>query len=324
VKSGNLIGQMEAQDFELIFIVIARCSLLGREIVASEMSMHDQSAKSPKSESNHIPLFYLGGDPASQRLARSLGGQHRFHRLSIQESVVRKLQNRYSLRCIAEYFAKVIRENRPRGPYMLGGWCAHGVLALETAQILREQEQDVALLVLLETINPERMRQQTRLTRIMATAQAKMNLFGLEHKYRRSLPKEAANNYPYGKVVPKLMGLRSGVRPTPRHRESREIQLRHSTPLEILYTAVSNYQPRPYDSPVLLIRSRRGILGLARDTHLGWGTTLGEELEVCETKGNHYTMYAGPNLECVVQKVRESLRRAEQRWQAGRADRLVF
>jgi thioesterase domain-containing protein len=277
--------------------------------------MHDQDARLPTRASNDIPLFYLGGDAASQWLAQSLGGPHRFHRLRIQESVVRELKNPYSLRCIAEYFAKVIRENRPRGPYMLGGWCAHGVLALETAQILREQEQDVALLVLLETINPERMRRQSRLTRIMATAQARMNLFGLEHKYLRSLPKEPANTYPYGRAVPKLKGLRSGVERTPRHRQSREIQLTHSTPLEILYTAVSNYQPRPYDSPVLLIRSRRGMLGLARDAHLGWGTTLGEELEVCETEGNHYTMHAGPNLERLVQKVGESLQNAEQRRQ---------
>ncbi len=76
--------------------------------------------------------------------------------------MIRKLKNPYSLRCIAEHFAKAIREKRPRGPYMLGGWCAHGVLALETAQILREQGEDVALLVLLETINPERLRKQRR------------------------------------------------------------------------------------------------------------------------------------------------------------------
>src|SRR6266481_2192062 len=278
------------------------------------MPMHDEGSKSPVSKSSDIPLFYLGGDPAAQCLAKNLGGAHRFHRLSIDESVVRELKNPYSLRCIAEYFASVIRDNRPRGPYMLGGWCAHGILALETAQILREREQDVALLVLLETINPERMRRRSRLSRLMATAQARMNLFGLEHKYLRSLPKEPAKTYPYGRAVAKLKG-RSGVRPTPRHRLSRDIQLTHSTPLEILYTAVSNYQPRPYDSPVLLIRSRRGMRGLARDAHLGWGTTLGEELEVCETEGNHYTMYAGHDLECVVQKVRESLQQAEQRWQ---------
>lgn len=109
------------------------------------------------SETKGIPLFYFGGDPASQRLARSLGAPHRFHHLSIQESVVRSLKNPYYLRCLAEYFAEAIRDKRPQGPYMVGGWGAHGVLALETAQVLREQDQDVALLVLVETINPERI-----------------------------------------------------------------------------------------------------------------------------------------------------------------------
>src|SRR5258707_14740751 len=98
--------------------------------------MHDQDAKLPTRASNDIPLFYLGGDAASQWLAKSLGGPHRFSPLSMQESVVRELKNLYSLRCIAEYVANVIPEKRPRGTYMLGGWCAHRDLALENAQIL--------------------------------------------------------------------------------------------------------------------------------------------------------------------------------------------
>jgi thioesterase domain-containing protein len=184
---------------------------------------------------------------------------------------------------------------------MVGGRCEHGVLALETAQILREQDQDVALLVLLETINPERIRQQSQLARIIAAVHARMKFFGLEHKYLRSLPKEPANRC-------------CGARPS-RNPGARDTELTQSTPEEILYTAVSNYQPRAYDAPVLLIRSRRGILGLARDTHLGWDKTLGKELEVCESEGNHYTMFAGPNLERLAQKVREKLEHAERRWQ---------
>lgn len=99
-----------------------------------------------------------------------------------------------------------------------------------------------------------------------------------------------------------------------RNRDASECESTPSSPEEILYAAVRNYQPRPYDSPVLLIRSRRGILGLVRDTHLGWGKTLGK-LEVCESEGNPYTMYAGPNLERLAQKVNDSLEHAERRWQ---------
>ena len=268
--------------------------------------MHDQNEPAALDTSAKIPLFYLGGDPPSQPLARGLRARHPFHGLGIQASVVRQLKNPYSLRCIAELFATIICEKQPRGPYMLGGWCAHGVLALETAQILREQGQEVALLVLLETVNPEKLRRHPRLAQVMAKLGMKTNLPELEYKYLRSLPKEPAIEYVYGRIPPRFTGLRG--------RNSKEIQLTRSTPLEILYTAVGNYLPRPYDSPVLLIRSSRGAAGPSRDTHLGWGKTLGNELEICETEGNHFTMCAEPNVAGLVQKVSESLRLAEQRW----------
>src|SRR6266852_7397545 len=79
------------------------------------MPMHDQGAKSPVSESNHIPLFYLGGDPASHQYLAGEIDAARPNFWPATEWVVRELRNPYSLRCIAEYFTKVIRENRPRG-----------------------------------------------------------------------------------------------------------------------------------------------------------------------------------------------------------------
>jgi thioesterase domain-containing protein len=196
---------------------------------------------------------------------------------------------------------------------MLGGWCAYGVLALEAAQILREQGQEVALVMLVETINPERLRKQRRLVQIMATLRAKMHLRGFEYKYLRSLGEDHAKKYVSGRFA-----LQSGIPQRARTRNSKKIQPTQTTPLEALYTAVGNYLPRPYDSPVLLIRSRRGILGLWRDTYLGWEKTIGKELEICETDGNQYTMYAAPNIQELVQQVTAHLRVAEQRWQKQR------
>jgi thioesterase domain-containing protein len=262
-----------------------------------------------------IPLFYLGGDPAFQPLARSLGAVHPFQSLPLEASLILRSKNPYSLRGIAEEFAKIIRERRPRGPYMLGGWCAHGVLALETAQILREQGQDVALLVLLETINPERLRKQRRLTRTLARLQRKFDLFGLEYKYLRSMGEDHAKKYLPQGLNRNVKSPHTGLHPS---RKNKEREQKGSTPLDILYTAVGNYLPRPYDSPVLLIRTRRGVLGVRRDRDLGWGKTLGK-LEICETGGNHYTMYAKPNVEGLVQQVSVCLRTAEQRWQRCQA-----
>jgi thioesterase domain-containing protein len=272
--------------------------------------VHDLNNKTAVADSG-IPLFYLGGDPAFRPLARSLGAVHPFQSLAIEASVILQSKNPYSLRCIAEQFAKAIRERRPQGPYMLGGWCAHGVLALETAQILREQGQDIALLVLLETINPENLRRQRRLVQTLATLQRKLNLFGFEYKYLRSLGENHAKQYVSKRFASNVKSPHTGVRPS---RSAKENQQKRSTPLEILYTAVGNYLPRPYDSPVLLIRTHRGVFGVRGDRDLGWGKTLGK-LEICETGGNHYTMYVEPNVEGLVQKVSACLKTAEQRWQ---------
>jgi thioesterase domain-containing protein len=77
---------------------------------------------------------------------------------------------------------------------------------LETAQVFREQGQEVALLVLLETINPERLRQQTRLVQMMAAVRGKINLLKSEHKYLRSLGKDKAKDYRSGSSAHKLSG----------------------------------------------------------------------------------------------------------------------
>jgi thioesterase domain-containing protein len=115
-----------------------------------------------------IPLFYLGDDPTFRPLARRLSTHQEFQGLNIERPIVGQIKNPHSLRRIAEHFVKMIRERQLRGPYTLGGWYAHGLLALEAAQQLREQGQTIALLVLLETINPERLRQQPRWIRGIA------------------------------------------------------------------------------------------------------------------------------------------------------------
>jgi pimeloyl-ACP methyl ester carboxylesterase len=54
----------------------------------------------------------------------------------------------------ADYVAAV-REIQPQGPYQLGGWSAGGLIALEMAQQLRDQGQQIELLALLDTTPPE-------------------------------------------------------------------------------------------------------------------------------------------------------------------------
>jgi thioesterase domain-containing protein len=265
--------------------------------------------QSPRNTNGSIPLFYLGDNHTFRPLARQLRANHEFQRLGMEPRIIGKVKNPYSLRCIAEHFVKTIRERQRRGPYMLMGWCAHGLLALETAQQLREQGQSIALLILLETINPERLRQQPRWIRGIARWQAKMNLLQFEYLFRLSLRQQEPRDSISARSAAKFAGIHRSL-----GRKSRKIDLTGGTPLEILYAAAANYLPQPYDGAVLLMRSRKGLFGFGDDTHLGWSKTLGRKLEICEMQGNHYSMYAEPNVKELAQQVSARLRDAERRW----------
>jgi thioesterase domain-containing protein len=237
---------------------------------------------------------------------------HGFQGLSIEPHIIGQVKNPYSLRCLAEPFVKMIREEQPRGPYMLEGWCAHGLLALEAAQQLREQGQDVALLVLLETINPERLRPQPRWIREIARWQIKMNLNQFDYMYRHSLAERQERERASTRPARKFTGMPRSLGKAPGRNPNGTDLTRNA--LEILYAAAANYLPQPYDGPVLLMRSRKGLVGFSGDADLGWGKTLGRDLEVCETQGNRYSMYAEPNVKELAQQVSARLRNAVQRW----------
>lgn len=55
---------------------------------------------------------------------------------------------------VALEFLGELRAIQPHGPYLLGGWCIGGIVALEMARILREQGEEIALMLLIDTERP--------------------------------------------------------------------------------------------------------------------------------------------------------------------------
>lgn len=273
-----------------------------------------QESPSASHSSADIPLFYLGGDPTFQPLSQRLRTLYPFHSLGIQASLVRTLENPYSLEAIAEHFVGAIRQRRPRGPYMLGGWCAHGLLALETAHQLREQGEDVALVVMLETVNPTVLRRRNPFVRAVRRAQLKMNLLEFEYSYLRTLSHQRARDYVSGRARRKFSAVRRAFASNGNHATpANQLELDEKNLLEFLYAAAVNYIPKPYDGPVTLVRSRKKLFGFPDNPPLGWDRSLCSGLDVCESAGNHYTMYIEPNVESLAQLMAARLKNAEQR-----------
>lgn len=258
-----------------------------------------------------IPLFYLGADPTFQPLSQRLRALHPFHSLGIQASLVRTLTDR-SLESIARHFVAAIRERRPHGPYMLGGWCAHGLLAFEAAQQLRAAGEEVALVMMLETANPVVLRGCSATVRWVRRAQLKTNLFHFEYTYIRGLTRERARDYVSGRLRRKFSRMGRGLA---RNQTGSPDQLAidEKNLLTIVYAAADRYVPKPYDGPMTLVRSEKNLFGVPNDPPLGWDSSLCPKLELCHCDGNHYTMYIEPNVDRLAIKMAAYLKTADER-----------
>jgi thioesterase domain-containing protein len=198
---------------------------------------------------------------------------------------------------------------------MLGGWCAHGLLAYETARQLQEQGQEVAQVMLLETANPVKMKQYNGWKRAIAKVQLKVHLLRFEYAYLQQLNSTQTRNYLAGRTSQKLARMRQSViRVLQAAKFYPEMEDTASgNPLDILYAAAAKYYPKPYRGAVVLIRSTQRTFGFGHVLDLGWTELLEKNLEICETAGNHYTIYTEPNVNGLAYKINHCLRKAEER-----------
>jgi thioesterase domain-containing protein/aryl carrier-like protein len=259
-----------------------------------------------------IPLFYLGGYPTFRPLTQRLSANREFHSLGMQESIVRGLDGPPSLARIAERFVQLVRQRRAHGPYMFAGWCSHGSLALEMAQQLRAQGEDVPLVMMIEAHNPVPALAVPRWKTRIASLQFKWWLSGFETFYLRQVPGREALEYIRGRAQAKLAGLSARIRRALRHNTA----LPAKTPLEILYRAADAYRPQSYPDPVLLMRGAQRGIGFSQNALLGWDDLL-KQLTLCEVPGNHYSML-GPGAERLSEEMNRHMQQAEAHYWSSR------
>lgn len=118
---------------------------------------------------NKIPFFCVHGGFGNvlnfYDLTRYLGKDQPFYGLQAR-GVDGKQPPFASLIEMAAEYVKQIRAVQPEGPYMVGGFSMGGEAAYEIAQQLHAQGQEVALVALLDTHNPEFARRRNNVLRM--------------------------------------------------------------------------------------------------------------------------------------------------------------
>ncbi len=217
---------------------------------------------------------------------------------------------------MAATFVRDLRKIQPEGPYYLGGYCMAGVVAYEMARQLRDQDQEVALLVLIDSgvfnhsiglrsLTPKAMFRYganfvfwawdiLRNEHVKLSHPAKRLLYLLRRTVFRRLTPGKARVYPEIGEVLDMTGYPA---------EARKFAEAH-------WQAFIRYTPKKFDGRVTLFAPKARSL-LAPDPVIVWGTLAEEGVDPYVIPGNHATMLEEPFVQDLAKSLGAVLAKAQ-------------
>ncbi len=231
-----------------------------------------------------------------------------------------RIQKSQSIEKITAIYLQEIRTLQPRGPYLLGGFCFGGLLALEAARQLTAAGEDVSAVVLLQTMHPDAAQfgsNTTRFQRAWYRATKRIDLERENLAYRGSSYLHERFDYGFAKAWARTAialdkvrgngtetgGASKKTRPMPYILES--LTREHDRMAE-------QYQVRPYRGNVILFRAAKQLTGLVADQSLGWKNVITGNLDICEIPGHQQNILTEPNVGHLATELSARLRRLFQ------------
>ncbi len=250
-------------------------------------------------EGSRPPFFCVGAGPLFRPLALRLGSDQPFLGLGIARSEMQALRAPFLLEDIAACLVRKLVSAQPTGPYFIGGWCASGLLAYEVAQQLRAKGENVAALVLFETVNNvkrreylksqgfrSRFRRQVGKLRRFRKNQSKLSwqerwadfCRALDSRQKKMRGKLWHSYHKFRWAIDKQFGDRSAQ-------------------FFKTYIAILNYRPKPYPGRVIQFWSATSELEpMVQSRELSWHEQLVGHSEVHYVPGSHRHMFLEPNV----------------------------
>ncbi|HSF39112.1 MAG TPA: non-ribosomal peptide synthase/polyketide synthase [Thermoanaerobaculia bacterium] len=243
-------------------------------------------------------------------LARAIGPDRPFYGLQSLGLSGREPQE--TVEEMAASYLTEIRGVQPHGPYFLGGWSLGGVVAYEMARRLREEGEEVALLVLLDAVVPGRLPEEERLPREEdADVVLQRIVAELEPAAGEAFSAEAAKlaDLPPDERLRGVLDVakRAGYLPPDLGAEqvSRLIRVYNTNA-----AAWRRYRPAPYPGRALLLRAKEGPL--VENPSLNWHGLLTGEWETVDVPGTHQALMAEPAVHDVAGLLKDRLRRSDE------------
>ncbi len=231
-----------------------------------------------------------------------------------------------SLETMAALYLKELRSLQPAGPYSLGGFCFGGLLALEAARQLRAAGEEVALVILIQTMNPTfaRFKPSTplfqqwwyRTTKRIDLERDNFSYRGARYVFDRF--RDVVDIARARTSIALDHAIRNGHyrRPRPSLRYVLEsLAIEHEK-------ALRRYVLRPYSGDIVVFRASKTLGGLMIDDSLGWKQVIQGNLEVCEIPGHQQNMLSEPKVSRLAEELSVRLTESHRGSFAG-SSRLI-
>jgi thioesterase domain-containing protein len=223
-----------------------------------------------------------------------------------------------SLEEMASAYLGELKQFQSKGPYFLGGFCLGGLLALEMAQQLTASGQEVALVIMIQSMHPAATQFKQSATVIhrwyyRATKRISLELENLSNRKAGYFEERRQRAWDVLRAKAALAikpfnAKDDSAEPLPLHVLSELLKREHAK-------AMANYRPSSYNGDVALFRARTQLGGLEIDEYLGWKRVLHGKLDVCEVPGHQQTLLMDPNVAKLAAELTTRLRAVQQRRQ---------
>jgi amino acid adenylation domain-containing protein len=232
----------------------------------AEASLQDHQVIPIQPNGARPPTFAINNTGLFFPLANRLGPDQPFIALQRYDPEVPEAIEPRAFEDIAADYVRIIRRVRPKGPYVLLGLCARGVLAYEIAQQLRGQGEDIPLLVIIDAWAPGYTRRLPRLQGALAECSFRWQLFGAQ---LAMVPGGFGGKLRY-------FGQRLGEK---LHLVTRPVEIEDWYHPHLVRARMT-YRPKPYGGRVLVLRRQAQPTGRLLTADLGWSALLTGEYQI--------------------------------------------
>ena len=263
------------------------------------------------------PFFMIHSYLLYQGIPAELGDDYPFYGLRELDTDAKDMTvEQRAAACLDE-----MRSIQPKGPYYIGGWCAAGPLAVETARQIVASGETVAFLVLFDSWRPGYASELAREQAGMPEMSLRATLYRKYRFHRNRWDTLSFNQrvrYVSLAINNKISSLRSkfylknwAFAEWFCHRFGLPLpHFMHNVSLTTLNSLKEYRGVEPYPGSMTLIRAKEAPYIPGAKEHCGWESIVLGGVKVLWAPGDHESMFLAPNLHTVGEFLRQSLTEA--------------